>query len=120
MSVGITQCRCIGWQDSIWTILKILINCRNLFRFTFRNTIKAHILLLMVEHLRIAFFEESYLIKYMTPQQIEETFLIEVERKVSADNVIRIENHDYEVHYRYAKQKLLIRYAPDLSRVLCR
>ena len=47
------------------------------------------------------FFEESYLIKYMTPQQIEETFLIEVERKVSADNVIRIENHDYEVHYRY-------------------
>lgn len=63
------------------------------------------------------FFEESYLIKYMTPQQIEETFLIEVERKVSADNVIRIENHDYEVHYRYAKQKLLIRYAPDLSRV---
>ena len=57
------------------------------------------------------------MIKYMTPQQIEETFLIEVERKVSADNVIRIENHDYEVHYRYAKQKLLIRYAPDLSRV---
>lgn len=63
------------------------------------------------------FFQESSLIIRVDEAKIDKIFLLEIERKVSADNVIRIENQDFEVNYRYAGQKLLIRYSPDLSRV---
>ena len=35
----------------------------------------------------------------------------------SADNVIVINKTEYEVHYRYAKQRIRLRYSPDLERV---
>lgn len=63
------------------------------------------------------FFEESSLIIRLDEERIEKTFLLEIERKVSRDNVISIENKEYEVNYRYAGKKLLIRYSPDLKKV---
>lgn len=63
------------------------------------------------------FFEESQLIIRLDEERIEKTFLLEIERKVSRDNVISIENKEYEVNYRYAGKKLLIRYSPDLKKV---
>lgn len=63
------------------------------------------------------FFEESALIKRLTDEQIDQSFLLELERRVSADNVVIIDNIDYEVNDRYAKQRILLRYAPDMETV---
>ena len=63
------------------------------------------------------FFEDSSRIKRLSDEKIEQSFLLEYERRVAADGVITIEGIEYEVHYRYAKQKIRLRYAPDLSQV---
>ena len=63
------------------------------------------------------FFEESSLIQRYDDEKIDKIFLIEKERKVSNDNVIMIDQKEYEVNYRYAGQKLLLRYSPDLSKI---
>lgn len=63
------------------------------------------------------FFNESYLIKRLTEEQIERSFLLEYERRVSADSVVMIDETEYEVDYRYAKQRVTLRYSPDLSRI---
>jgi hypothetical protein len=43
------------------------------------------------------------------------SFMLEIERRVSADGVVSIGSKEYEVHYRYAKQRIRIRYSPDFS-----
>ena len=53
----------------------------------------------------------------MSDQEIERSFLLEIERKVSNDSVIVIDEKEYEVNYKYQGQKLLIRYSPDLKKV---
>jgi transposase len=63
------------------------------------------------------FYEESQLIIRLDEQTVERTFLLEIDRKVSADNVINIDGELYEVDYRYSNQSLLIRYSPDLSKI---
>ena len=63
------------------------------------------------------YFKESYMIKRLTDKQIETSFLLEYERRVTADNVITIDSVEYEVDYHYAKQRILIRYSPDLSKI---
>ena len=63
------------------------------------------------------FFEESKLIKRLNNKQIEESFLFEIERTVSSDNVVMINKEEYEVPYRYSKQKITLRYSSDLSKV---
>ena len=63
------------------------------------------------------FFSESTLIIRMSDQEIERSFLLEIERKVSNDSVIVIDEKEYEVSYKYQGQKLLIRYSPDLKKV---
>ena len=63
------------------------------------------------------FFEESSLIQRYDDEKIDKIFLIEKERKVSNGNVIMIDQKEYEVNYRYAGQKLLLRYSPDLSKI---
>ena len=42
-------------------------------------------------------------------------FLLEIERRVSADSVIVIDHVEYEVDYRFAKQRIKLRYSPDLN-----
>lgn len=61
------------------------------------------------------FFEESSLIKRLSEENIEKSFLLEYERRVSADNVIVIDGTEYEVPYIYAKQKITLRYSADFS-----
>ncbi|WP_310605260.1 DDE-type integrase/transposase/recombinase [Anaerosporobacter sp.] len=63
------------------------------------------------------FFQESSIIKRLTQEQIEKSFLLECERRVSADYVILIDEIEYEVDYRYAKQIITIRYTPDLNKI---
>lgn len=63
------------------------------------------------------FFSESSQIIRLTEQQIEKAFLLEIERKVSADSVVKIDNTPYEVDARYANRRLTIRYSSDLEEV---
>ena len=63
------------------------------------------------------YFKEPEQFRRLSPEQIETDFLLETERRVSADNVIVINKVEYEVHYQYAKQKLRLRYSPDMEKV---
>ena len=63
------------------------------------------------------YFKEPERFRRLSPGQIEKDFLLETERRVSPDNVIVINKVEYEVHYRYAKQKLRLRYSPDMENV---
>ena len=63
------------------------------------------------------FFSEPEQIRRLSKEQIDTCFLLEVERRVSADCVIMIDKVEYEVHYRYAKQKIRLRYSPGMETV---
>lgn len=63
------------------------------------------------------FFSEPEQIRRLSEEDIEKDFLLETERRVSADNVITIDKTEYEVHYRYAKQRIRLRYSPDMEKV---
>lgn len=63
------------------------------------------------------FFSEPEQIRRLPEDQIEQSFLLEVERRVSADSVVTIDKTEYEVHYRYAKQRIRLRYSPDMQKV---
>jgi len=63
------------------------------------------------------FFNESPLIKRLSEEQIDYGFLLELERRVSIDNVVVINNVEYEVDYRYSKQRILLRYSPDMKQI---
>lgn len=63
------------------------------------------------------FFSEPEQIRRLTEDQIEKSFLLETERRVSADSVVVIDRVEYEVHYRYAKQRIRLRYSPDMEKV---
>ena len=43
------------------------------------------------------------------------SFLLELERRVSSDSVIVIDQVEYEVDYRFAKQRIKLRYSPDMK-----
>ena len=55
------------------------------------------------------FFSEPEQIRRLTQDQIENSFLLEIERRVSTDCVVVIDRVEYEVHYRYAKQRIRLR-----------
>lgn len=61
------------------------------------------------------FFSEPECIRRLSDQEIENSFLLEIERRVSADSVIVIDQVEYEVDYRFAKQRIRLRYSPDLE-----
>lgn len=61
------------------------------------------------------FFSEPEKIRRLEMQKIEESFLLELERRVSADSVIVIEGVEYEVDFRFAKQRITLRYSPDMK-----
>ncbi len=63
------------------------------------------------------FFSEPEQIRRIPEEVIATSFLYEVERRVSADNVIVIGKAEYEIHYRYAKQRIRLRYSPDMGTV---
>lgn len=63
------------------------------------------------------FFSESQYIKRLSDQEVRDYFYLEKECKVSSDNVIILNKHQYEVLYNYSKQLIKIRYSYDLKDV---
>lgn len=63
------------------------------------------------------FFSEPELIKRLPEEQIENSFLLEIERRVSIDSVVTIDQVEYEVDYRFAKQRITLRYTPDMNEI---
>lgn len=63
------------------------------------------------------FFSEPEQIRRLPAEQIEKDFLLEVERRVSADSVIVIDQTEYEVDCRFARQRIRLRYSPDMGQV---
>ena len=61
------------------------------------------------------FFSEPERILRLTDEEIENSFLLELERRVSSDSVIVINQVEYEVDYRFAKQRIKLRYSPDMK-----
>ena len=61
------------------------------------------------------YFSEPNLFHRLSEEQIGHSFLLEIERKVSADSVITIDQTEYEVDCRFAKQRIKIRYSADLK-----
>ena len=66
---------------------------------------------------RDRFFSEPELIKRIPEDTINKSFLLEVERRVSVDCVIVIDKVEYEVDCRFAKQRITLRYSPDMSEI---
>lgn len=48
---------------------------------------------------------------------IAHSFLLEIERRVSADCVIVIDQVEYEVDCRFAKQRITLRYSPGMDEI---
>lgn len=63
------------------------------------------------------FFSEPELIRRLPEEQVGQAFLLEIERRVSADSVIVIDQVEYEVDYRFAKQRITLRYSPDMENI---
>ena len=63
------------------------------------------------------FFSEPNCIHRLSDEEIDKDFLLELERRVSADSVIVINQVEYEVDCRFAKQKIRLRYSPDLKNI---
>ena len=63
------------------------------------------------------FFSEPERIRRLSDEEIEHDFLLEIERRVSADSVITIAQVEYEVDCRFAKQRIRLRYSPDMEEI---
>ena len=63
------------------------------------------------------FFSEGELIKYLDRETIDKSFLVEIERRVTKDGLVSIDGKEYEVGYKYALQKVILRYDHDLSHI---
>ena len=61
------------------------------------------------------FFSEPDRIRRLSDEEIETSFLLELERRVSSDSVIVIDQVEYEVDYRFARQRIKLRYSPDMK-----
>ncbi len=61
------------------------------------------------------FFSEPEQIRRLSSDDISKDFLLEIERRVSADCVIVIDQIEYEVDYRFARQRIRLRYSPDMK-----
>ena len=61
------------------------------------------------------FFSEPEQIRRLSEEDIRQNFLLEIERRVSADSVIVIDQVEYEGDYRFARQRIRLRYSPDMK-----
>ena len=60
-------------------------------------------------------FSEPECFHRLAEDGLDKNFLLEIERRVSADSVIVIDQVEYEVDCRFAKQRIKLRYSPDLK-----
>lgn len=63
------------------------------------------------------FFSEPERIRRLTDEEIKQYFLLEIERRVSSDSVIVIDQIEYEVDCRFARQRIRLRYSPDMKEI---
>ena len=63
------------------------------------------------------YFSEPDCFHRLSEDQIDYSFLLEIERTVSADSVIVIDKTEYEVDYRFSGQRIKLRYSPDFSEI---
>ena len=63
------------------------------------------------------FFSEPERIRRISQEKIDRFFLLETERRVSVDCVFTLDNISYEVDSRFSKQRVTVRYTPDMSEV---
>ena len=63
------------------------------------------------------FFLEPEQIRRLPQERLDKDFLLEIERRVSADSVIVIDQVEYEVDFRFAKQRIRLRYSPDMKEI---
>lgn len=63
------------------------------------------------------FFDSNDQIIKVDNDDLDSLFLLEIERKVSADSIVCIDSHDFEVPYQYASKKVTIRYSSDFLNV---
>lgn len=63
------------------------------------------------------FFSEPERIRRLTEEEIDHDFLLEIERRVSVDSVITIDQVEYEVDCRFAKQRIRLRYSPSMEEI---
>lgn len=63
------------------------------------------------------FFSEPEQIRRLPADNIDKYFLLEIERRVSPDCVIVIDQMEYEVDYRFARQRIRLRYSPDMKEI---
>ena len=61
------------------------------------------------------FFSEPGCFHRLPDDELDKDFLLEIERRVSSDSVIVIDQVEYEVDCRFAKQRIRLRYSPDLQ-----
>lgn len=66
---------------------------------------------------RYFFEEEKNCFRRLGEEEIEKSFLLEIERRVSADGVISIDNSQYEVDSRLSKKKIRLRYTPGREKI---
>lgn len=63
------------------------------------------------------FFREPEKVRRLPEEKIRTDFLLELERRVSADSVVSIGNVEYEVDMRFARQRIRLRCSPDMEEV---
>ena len=63
------------------------------------------------------FFDKGDEIKRVEIETLDKAFLLEIDRVVSTDSVVIIDSTEYEVPFKYARQKIKLRYSADLSNV---
>lgn len=63
------------------------------------------------------FFSEPEQIRRIPDTELDRDFLLEIERRVSPDCVISIDQVEYEVNYRFARQRIRLRYSPDMGQI---
>jgi transposase InsO family protein len=63
------------------------------------------------------FFSEPEHIRRLSDEEVETAFLLEIERRVSADGVVAIDGAEYEVDCRFARQRVKLRYSADMRTI---
>ena len=63
------------------------------------------------------FFSEPEKIRRLPQERLKTDFLLELERRVSADSVVTIGNVEYEVDMRFARQRIRLRCPPGMEEV---
>lgn len=63
------------------------------------------------------FYSEPEYIRRIDQRALDEYFLLELDRTVSADGVIQIDKVEYEVPYKYSSQRIRLRYTPGMEAV---